>query len=101
MNQRPQYSLDHIRGNGGTPLITSFIGSCENVIHKLVLGITNQLFLVASFWILTTSRYDFPTSAREKNPLKKSATPILLKAAGLSGVTRLAAGPISPSKLGL
>lgn len=54
-----------------------------------------------SLWILMTSRCDFPRSPLEKRPFRKSTTPILLKRAGVSEVTRLGAGPRSPSSFAL
>lgn len=76
------------------PLVTLLISAFVLSFHFKLSPPMNKNYLPISFWILMRSMYDFPCSSRLRNPLRYSATPILLNNAGLSGVTRLGTGPI-------
>ena len=60
-----------------------------------------QVLYASSFFIFICSKYDFPSSLREKKSLKYFSIPTCLNSGGFWGFIRLAAGLIWAEDLGL
>ena len=67
--------------------------------HMHVAGL--QVLYASSFFIFICSKYDFPSSLREKKSLKYFSIPTCLNSGGFWGFIRLAAGLIWAEDLGL